>query len=335
MTNLKEILDHIWGVAPLKVISMTIQCEFWKYLSDNPQVSKSDLRNYFNWKERPFDRVADLLADLNLIQITGENVDLTHISQKWLVKSSKDYIGDFIMRANELSKAYDNIGDMMCNDKPDNKMYKSTINAFGRDNNSTVVFTKSMDAMTREFASEIIDKISFDSINRVLDIGAGLGTISIGFSNKYPEKEYTLLELPGVALLSQLYVNENVTNSDKIKVIEGNLHNIENYIQKSTFDLIILSQVLHEITKDETKALFQKCSDLLAKNGKLVVVGFVDNLNKYKMLSHIFSLNMLFEVGSDNPNKDEITEIAKQNNIAFDSEHYLSAGRMMWIGHKN
>ena len=338
MNNLKNILDHIWGVAPLKVVSMTILCGFWDYLSNNPKVLKTDLRSHFNWKERPFDRVADLLTDLNLIQTNNGKVRLTNISQKWLVKTSKDYIGDFIVRANELSKAYDNIGEMLCNDKPDIVMYESTINAFGKDSNSTVVFTKSMDAMTREFLFEITDKINFDNTNKVLDIGAGLGIISIEFSKLFPETEFILLELPGVSELSLQYVNDNA-NPNKIKVITGDLKKTDTWqkeelSQNFSFDLIILSQILHELTIEETKLLFQKCSDLLVENGKLVVIGFLDNLEKYKMLSHIFSLNMLFEMGSDNPNKDEITEIAKQNNITFDNDYYLSAGRMLWIGHK-
>jgi cyclopropane fatty-acyl-phospholipid synthase-like methyltransferase len=341
MTNLKEILDHIWGVAPLKVVSMTIQCGFWNYISNNPQTSKTDLLKQFNWQERPFERVADLLVDLKLIQISNGNVKLTHISQKWLVEDSKDYIGDFIVRANELSKAYDNIGDMMCNDKPDTVMHKSTINVFGKDNNSTMIFSKSMSAMTREFMSEITSHINFGRINRVLDIGAGLGTISCYLSDLYPEKQFTILDLEGVAELSRQYVNDNAAHPDKIRVIDCDVREESNwrkkneeYTKNSSFDLIILSQILHELTKEETKSLVKKCSDLLVEGGKLVIIGFLDNSDKYKMLSHIFSLNMLFEMGSDNPNKDEITQITKQNNIAFDSEHYLSAGRMLWIGSK-
>jgi cyclopropane fatty-acyl-phospholipid synthase-like methyltransferase len=323
MNKLKDILDHIWGVAPLKVVSMTIQCKFWDYLSDNPQVSKADLLMYFNWKARPFDRIVDLLADLGLIQLSGDKMELTQISRKWLVENSKDYIGDFIVRANELAKAYDNIEDMMRNDIPDGGMYEKTKNAFGQDHNSTEVFTKSMDAMTRTFVSSITDKIDFDNVNRVLDIGAGLGTISCLLSDKYSEKDFTVLDLPGVAELSQKYIAYNTQNPSKIKVISSDWRNIKEYTTDSSFDLTILSQILHEEKKEDTEKLIKICSELLVEGGKLAVIGFLDNSGEYKFLSHIFSLNMLFEVGSDNPNKDEITEIAKQNKIAFDEVLYL------------
>jgi cyclopropane fatty-acyl-phospholipid synthase-like methyltransferase len=318
---------------------MTIECGFWNYLSNNLQTSKSDLLKNFNWKERPFDRVADLLVDLELIQISNDNLELTHISRKWLVENSKDYIGDFIVRANQLSKAYDNISDMMCQDEPNSEMHQTTLKCFGGDSTSTATFTKSMDAMTREFMLEIKSQINFDGINNVFDIGAGLGTISCFLSNEFPEKEFTVLDLNGVVELAQQYINENA-NPNRIKVIYGDLRderdwkrNEEN-TKKSSFDLIILSQILHELTKEETKSLIKKCSDLLVDDGKLVIIGFLDNSDKYKMLSHIFSLNMLFEMGSDNPNISEITELAKQNNITFDKDCHLSAGRMLWLGHK-
>jgi cyclopropane fatty-acyl-phospholipid synthase-like methyltransferase len=334
MNNLKDLLDYIWGVAPLKVVSMTVQCKFWDYLASNPQASKSDLLTHFKWKERPFERILDLLMDLGLIQSSNDKIELTHISRKWLVENSKDYIGDFIVRANQLSKAYDNIETLMENDQPDNVMYNNTINAFGKDGDSTKVFTKSMDAMTREFVSEITDKIDFGTINRVLDIGAGLGTVSCFLSDKYPEKEFTALDLPGVAELSQEHITGNAKNSTKIKVISSDWRDIKTHTTDSYFDLIILRQILHEEKKEETGKLIKMCSELLVEGGKLIVIGFLDNSGKYKILSHIFSLNMLFEMGSDNPNKDEITEIAKQNNIVFDKAHYLSEGRMLWIGYK-
>ena len=336
MNNLKNILYSIWGFVPLKVVSMTIKCGFCDYLSINQQATKSDLLKKFNWQERPFDRIADLLVDLALVQFSENGVRLTHISRKWLVKSSKNYIGDFIERANELSKAYDNIIPMMETDQPNSEMHESTINAFGKDSIATSVFGKSMDAMTKEFMQDATSKIDFENINNVLDIGAGLGTISCFLSNLYPEKEFTILELQGVADLSKQYVAENANNQTKIKVIASDWRNIKQHVNNSSFDLIILSQILHEEKKENSQKLIKICSDLLVDGGKLCVIGFLNNFGKcsYSILSHIFSLNMLFEMGSDNPNINEITELAKQNNVVFDKDYYLSAGRMLWLGHK-
>lgn len=334
MNNLKELLSNIWDISPLKLISLSINHNFWDYLSEgkNP-VMVSDVMTHFSWKKRPFLLMLDIFSDLGLIKYDETFIYLTPISRKWLVKKSKDYIGDFIVRANNLAKAYDeHLETLLKEDVPDKNMYTLTLNAFGGESYATKIFANSMDAMTREFANEILEKVQYQGILKCLDIGAGLGTMGKIICERNPETEVTFVELPGVAKVLQKRV-ESFNNSNQYKVIASDWRDLKKHLSPNDkFDLIILSQVLHEEKREHAIKLIEICSKLLVNGGQLAVIGFLDDR---LLLTHLFSMNMLMELGSDNLTQNEISSIAESNEVITQYTYTSStSGRMLWLGKK-
>jgi tRNA A58 N-methylase Trm61 len=335
MNTLRELLNNIWIVSPLKVVAMSIEHGLWDHIAEQGgEVRIIDVLAKYSWKERPFVRIVDIFIDLGLIVQYEQMLRLTPISRKWLVKTSRNYIGDFIMRANTLAKAFDeHLETLMAEDVPDKTMCTQTRDAFGNDISAAEVFARSMDAMTREFANEILSRIEITDIQRCLDIGAGLGAMTNIISEKRPSAEITVLELPGVAQLLQDQVN-TFTYSKQFKVISADWRDLKDHIEPNEkFDLIILSQILHEEKREDAKILIEICADLLSPNGQLAIVGFLDDTS---FLTHLFTLNLLMELGSDNITQHEISSVAEHNGVLLQTT-YISptSGRMLWLGQKS
>lgn len=334
MNNLRELLNNIWAISPLKMISLSINNNFWDYLSEkNNPVLITEVLTHFSWRKRPFLLMMNIFKELGLIEQNETSISLTPISRKWLVTQSKDYIGDFIVRANKLAKAYDeHLETLLKEDVPDKNMYALTLNAFGGESSATKVFASSMDAMTREFANEILEKVQCQGVLKCLDIGAGLGTMGKIICDRNPKTEVTFVELPGVAEVLQKKV-ESFKNSNQFNVITSDWRDLNKHLAPNDrFDLIILSQILHEEKKENAIKLMEICSKLLVNGGQLAIIGFLDD---EALLTHLFSMNMLMELGSDNLTQKEISSIAKRNGINTQYTYSSStSGRMLWIGKK-
>lgn len=334
MKNLRELLNNIWVVSPLKVVVMSIEHGLWDHIAgQGGEVYIIDILTEFSWKERPFICVVDILIDLGLVVRHEQMLSLTPVSRKWLVKTSKNYIGDFIIRANTLAKAYDeHLETLMTEDIPDKVMCTQTKNAFGGDIAMAETFAKSMDAMTREFANEILGQIRVTNIKKCLDVGAGLGVMTSMISERQPSTKITVLELPGVAQLLQNQVN-SFTYNKQFKVISADWRDINTHIEPNEkFDLIILSQILHEEKKEDAKRLIEICANLLSSNGQLAIIGFLDDTS---FLTHLFTLNLLMELGSDNITQQEISSLAGHYGISLQTTYISStSGRMLWLGRK-
>lgn len=333
--SLKKLLNNVlWTVSPLKLVALSIERNLWDYMEERGgKVDFTDVITDFSWKKRPFTQLVNIFEDLGLLEQNASEIHLTPISRKWLVKSSKDYIGDFVLRANALAKAYDaHLETLLKEDVPDNTMDELTKAAFGGETKASEVFAKSMDAMTREFAEEILKQLETCSIHSCLDVGAGMGAMANIISERQPTANITVLELPGVAELLQEQVN-HFKHHQQFRVISANWQDIHGHLAPNEkFDLIILSQVIHEEKRKDGEELIKICADLLSPNGRLAIVGFLDDTS---ILTHLFTLNLLMELGSDNLTLKDISPIAEKYGVVCHST-YISqtSGRMLWLGQK-
>ena len=120
--------------------------------------------------------------------------------------------------------------------------------------------------------------------------------------------------------------------SSRIKTQAGNWRN---GLPNQLYDVVIVSQVLHEEREDQALTLIKDAADRLVEGGLLLIVGFLDASASYRgVLSSIFTLNLLVELGSDNPKQAWVSHIAKQMSVVPTKIVNITGGRVLWIGRK-
>jgi ubiquinone/menaquinone biosynthesis C-methylase UbiE len=132
--------------------------------------------------------------------------------------------------------------------------------------------------------------INFAGIKTMLDVGGGSAAFSMEIVKKNPSVSAAVLDLPHVIPLTKKYVDE-AGLTDKFKFIEGD------YIIKDfegTYDLILLSAIVHINSHDQNKILIKKCADALNEKGMIIINDFVMNEERTSPYhGALFSLNML------------------------------------------
>ncbi|MGD0152746.1 MAG: class I SAM-dependent methyltransferase [Thermacetogeniaceae bacterium] len=123
----------------------------------------------------------------------------------------------------------------------------------------------------------------------ILDVGAGSGAMAAGFLEQYPGLRATLIDLPEVLdFAGELLQSRSCI--DRITCSAANI--LEPWpVSDHSFDLVILSNVLHAYSEQEVPPLLAKSAACLKPGGLLLVHDFWPEHSPVK--AALFDLNML------------------------------------------
>jgi 2-polyprenyl-3-methyl-5-hydroxy-6-metoxy-1,4-benzoquinol methylase len=148
--------------------------------------------------------------------------------------------------------------------------------------------------------------IDLTNIKKMLDVGGGSAAFSMELVKRNPSINVVVLDLPNVIPLTKKYVSQEGLLY-KFNFIEGDYltQDFEN-----SYDLILLSAIVHINSYEQNKMLIKKCTDVLNKNGMIIISDFI--MNEDRTQPHhgaIFSLNMLVgTVSGDTYTEGEMKE---------------------------
>ncbi len=126
---------------------------------------------------------------------------------------------------------------------------------------------RALDEDGRKLAPYLIDRLPLSRCKRLLDVGGGLGTLSIAFCRRYPKLQATIVEHPNVALLT-VGVVEKSRLKNRVEVIALD---IVKDPWPVGFDVVLLSNVLHGQGVRDSSALIASAYDSLNPGGCLIV----------------------------------------------------------------
>lgn len=130
-----------------------------------------------------------------------------------------------------------------------------------------VRLTEAMDAYARTRGIEIADRVDFSGARALLDLGCGPGTYSLAILERNPELRATLLDLPGpIAVCRRLVEQRGML--ERVELVAADALT---YATDATFDVILISNTLHQIGPDASRALLARCYPMLAPGGRIVV----------------------------------------------------------------
>ena len=143
----------------------------------------------------------------------------------------------------------------------------------------------------------------------------------------------TVFDLPNVINLTKKYIEaEGFTG--QVDTVTGDYLKDE---LGSSYDLVLLSAIIHSNSPEENKLLFEKCAKALNPGGQLVVLDHVMSEDRTEPLTGaLFALNML--VGTpegDTYTEAEIKSWMKEARLSNITRKSTDIGNDMMIGYLN
>lgn len=215
-------------------------------------------------------RFLQALQTIGLVTKAGPRYFNTQLASDCLVKGKVQYQGDSILWRKYLQANWQGLKDCL---KTGGRVdYAGKENPAGTAERAAK-YIGAMDSIAKAKARELVGFFAYRTTpGRILDVGAGSGAIAAAFLARFPLASATLLDLPGV-LDHAKAMQGNAEPAGRMAYLPANI--LEAWpVRKSSFDLIILSNILHAYSAKELPHILRSAALCLRKKGLLLLHDF-------------------------------------------------------------
>jgi len=268
----------------LSAVELKIFTALDKHIMTSEEISQK-----INTDTNATDRLMNVLCSIGLLKKVHGKFYNTDLSAKYLVEGKPEFMGN-LYHTNNLWDNWSHLTDSVIK----GSSFVSSQNKTEKDD-WVKYFIGAMHYRGVYQGKILAMMIDLTNVKRLLDVGGGSAAFSIEFVKRNPAINAVVLDLPYVIPLTKKYVSDS-NLSDKFSFIEGD------YLTRDfegSYDLILLSAIVHINNYEQNRLLIKKCAEALNKDGMIVISDFVmDDCRTKPYHGALFSLNML--VGTAN-----------------------------------
>jgi ubiquinone/menaquinone biosynthesis C-methylase UbiE len=260
----------------------------------------------------------DALTALRLVKKQHERYSNAPLSAKFLVSGTPHYQGDILRHADNLWQSWSQLDNVIKTGKPASKV------AF--DHNA---FIMGMHNIASLVAPDVIKAINVQWVEKALDLGGGPGTYAMEM-RRQGVASVTHFDLPDTTTIAKKMVKQ--AGLDGITFKSGDI--LQDQLGEG-YDLILLSQLIHAFSTEQTLAVFQKVFRSLQPGGRIVVQEFPLTPSRTSPTQGaLFSVNMLVNTpGGRCYPPQEIRSLLRQAGFVRPTSSMV-AGNSLTIAHR-
>ncbi|OMJ72926.1 hypothetical protein SteCoe_28519 [Stentor coeruleus] len=181
-------------------------------------------------------------------------------------------------------------------------------------------FQDAMKAFTKINGDAIERGLDLEGCNKILDVGGGDGTLTIGLAKRYPDKKFGVYEIPEVVHMT----NENIASeglSQNIETIPGSMFESIPH----SFDSILMKNIIHDWRDNDCKTILSNCRKALTPGGKLFIIdAVVERGHSAFSIKVLKDISMMAQLGSKERTTEEFRNLLEETGFRF--EKVTSAG---------
>jgi precorrin-6B methylase 2 len=151
-------------------------------------------------------------------------------------------------------------------------------------------FIGAMHDVSRTAAEPLIREVNPGGVHCVLDVGGGPGTWTLAWLQTDPAMRAILFDLPEVIPLA----SKRLTNcgvAERVELVSGDF-----YVDRlpGGADLVWVSAIIHQNSREENRALFRRVAEALESGGRLLIRDIVMEESRIAPTAGaLFAVNML------------------------------------------
>jgi SAM-dependent methyltransferase len=151
-------------------------------------------------------------------------------------------------------------------------------------------FTAAMHSISERPAAGLAEAVDFSGRRRLLDVGGGSGALSLAIASAWSHIECVIWDLPVVCGIAREYA-AGAGLANRVTAVPGDMF-AEPF--PTGFDVILLSQILHDWPIEKDRELVRKAHAALPSGGRLLVhEKLVDDDGQGPLANALVNLDML------------------------------------------
>lgn len=260
----------------------------------------------------------DALAALKLVKKQGGRYSNAPLSARFLVSGTPHYQGDILKHADNLWQSWSQLDTVVKTGRPASKV--------SFDHNA---FIMGMHNIAGLIAPSVVKAINVQGVEKALDLGGGPGTYAMEI-RRQGAAQVTHFDLPDTTIIAQKMVKQ--ASLDGISFRSGDILQDE---LGDGYDLVLLSQLIHAFSMEQTLAVFNKVCHALEPGGRIVVQEFPLSPSRTSPTQGaLFSVNMLVNTpGGRCYAPQEIRSLLRQAGFVRATSSMV-AGNSLTIAHR-
>lgn len=269
-----EELRKIWGAFRAPRVLMTAnEFRVFDYLTE--PCTAAALSKRLKTDLRATTILLDALTGLGLLKKRSETYRNSPVADELLVRGKPYYQGEIISHAANLWDNWSGLNEVLRTGRPF---------AFAHDHEAFILGMHNIAALK---AKAVVDSIGLGGVKTSIDIGGGPGTYSIEMAKRGITA--TLYDFPETIAIARKVAKKN--GAPKIFYQKGDF--LDGLVT-GTFDLALVSQVLHAYSVEINLAMIRKAKTVLNPGGRIAIQEFFIESNRaFPLQSALFSVNML------------------------------------------
>ncbi len=247
-------------------------------------LSATDIAGQIKCDLRGVTMLLNALTAMRLLLHTDGEYANSAAGKSFLSKDSDHYLGYMIMHHHYLMESWSQLDKAVTTGKP-LRTRSSQSDAARRES-----FLMGMFNIGMKVAPTVAAAIDLSQRRHLLDLGGGPGTYAIHFCLINPQLRATVYDLPETRPFAEKTIAK-FGLADRIAFAEGN------FLKESmpgTYDVALLSHILHAEGPNDCRKLIRKAVSALQPGGMIMIHEFIlDNTMDSPLHPALFALNML------------------------------------------
>ncbi|ROL59131.1 hypothetical protein D9V86_11070 [Bacteroidetes/Chlorobi group bacterium ChocPot_Mid] len=303
---ISSLLEMVYGYQRSRVLFTACQLDIFSTIATDYK-SASEIAITINADKKATQRLLDSLVALELLEKMENKYTNSKISLRFLVRNKPEYMS--IM--NYSSRLWDAWGKLTeavrSGQNPDVKGIQDYSHEETEDFIDAVHWRSSI------LAPDIVKMIDLTGVERVLDIGGGVGDYAIEFVNAKPSIKATIFTYPNCAPFAEEYLRY-IKNREVAGNIEVKTGDILGDDFGSGYDLVFLSFVFQHNDIWKNIELARNVRESLNYDGKIVIQDLlIDDKRTSPEFNTLYALELLVNsLGGDVYTSSDIWLILKE-----------------------
>lgn len=256
-----------YGFMGSQALFAALELGLFTTLSDKPS-GLDALASKLHAPVGPLGVLLSTCLALRLLTWDGERYSNSPAAQRFLVQTSRSYVGDYYLRQVSpiIYPRLPLVRSLLRDDLTEQLDYTNTLD----DPKTTEEFVRGQHAGSLGPAALLARSQDFSACSRLLDLGGGSGAFAIEAAKRYPGLSAVVFDLPQVVAVTEKIVQETGLTS-RISCVGGDLR-IDPWPKGS--DLILLSYIVSCYEPQTLRTLLARTQSYLPSGGRLLIHDF-------------------------------------------------------------